>query len=244
MALSMTSTSVYGQAAAHANGPGRAPISVDSDWLMAKSPFQHADPEDPRRSIGWGKPLRGTSWRNRPYHAGWTVGALIGDSLIHGHVDQGNRVFGAYRIGWDFDHYWGTEFRFAFANLEVIDGSGSLDARNSRHLYWDGNLLYYPWGDSQWRPYAMFGMGMASFRFRDDMNRRFNETLLEMPFGVGVKYQTRNWLAVRFDLKDNFAVSAAGLATMHSISLTGGVEVHFGGQQTSYFPWDSSVHLY
>ena len=171
MALSMTSTSVYGQAAAHANDPGRAPISVDSDWLMAKSPFQHADPEDPRRSIGWGTPLRGTSWRNRPYHAGWTVGALIGDSLIHGHVDQGNRVFGAYLIGWDFDHYWGAELRLGFSNLDLTDTTPMLatGSRTSRDQFWDLNLMYYPWGDARWRPFVSLGFGAGNFYFKDEV---------------------------------------------------------------------------
>ena len=49
-----------------------------------------------------------------------------------------------------------------------------------------------------------------------------------------MKYYFKKWLAVRFDAMDNFAISGSGLDTMHNLSLTGGVEVHFGGRQVHY----------
>jgi hypothetical protein len=84
---------------------------------------------------------------------------------------------------------------------------------------------------------------MAGFRFDDDVGERHNEVLFEVPFGLGVKYQARKWLALRLDVKDNLAISAAGLSTMHNMSVSGGVEVHCGGRPTSYFPWSPGVHL-
>ena len=77
--------------------------------------FQHRSPDHPARHVGFGEPLVGTSWLNRPFHAGWLVGGLFGDDLIAGQVDQDEDIFGGYRLGWDFDHYWGSELRFAFA---------------------------------------------------------------------------------------------------------------------------------
>lgn len=212
------------------------------ECLTRHWPFHQGDPDAPDRYVGWGDPLQGTSWRNRPFHTGWAVGVLFGDALIGGRVDQGERVFGAYRIGWDFDHYWGTEFRSAFAQLEVIDRRSQQAPRNSRNLYWDAHLLYYPWGDARWRPYASLGMGLASFRFQDDLGQNYNEVLFGMPFGLGVKYQARKWLAFRLDLTDNLAISAAGLSTMHNVSLTGGVEIHCGGRPTLYYPWSPGLH--
>jgi hypothetical protein len=208
-----------------------------------QGPFHRSDPDDPHRYVGWGKPLQGTSWRNRPLHVGWGVGGLLGAPLIDGHVDQGEQVMGAYRIGWDFGHYWATELRFAFAYLDVIDGQEPPVPRDCRHLYWDGHLLYYPWGDAKWRPFASLGAGIASFQFGDDQGRHFNEVLFEVPFGLGVKYQARKWLALRLDVKDNLAIAAAGLSTMHNVSIMGGVEVHCGGRPTSYYPWNPGVHL-
>jgi hypothetical protein len=205
-------------------------------------PWRHADPNDPLRYVGWGEPLQGTSWRNRPFHMGWAVGALLGDQLIDGRLDQGQRVLGAYRLGWDFDHYWGSELRFAFAYLDVIDASDGRSGRDARHLYWDGNLLYYPWGDARWRPYVTVGLGVANIRFQDQAEGKFHESLLGLPFGMGLKYQARKWLAWRLEVKDNLVVSGAGLSTMHNLSITGGVEVHFGNHPTSYYPWNPGVH--
>ena len=166
----------------------------------------------------------------------------MGDPLIIGHVNQGQRVMGAYRAGWDFDHYWGAEFRFAFAYLDLIDVQGVPATRDARNLYWDGNLSYYPWGDAKWRPFVSVGLGVASFRFKDDLGRKFNESLLEVPLGIGVKYRARKWLAWRLDVRDNLAVSGSGLSTMHNVSFTGGVEIHFGNRPTSYYPWNPSAH--
>ena len=219
------------------NSPKAAPTRLKRLW-----PFHHSDPNDANRYVGWGSPLQGTSWRNRPFHLGWDVGLLSGDELIAGHVDQGQRVMGAYRLGWDFDHYWGTEFRFAFAYLDLIDAQDPPAIRDARHLTWDGNLLYYPWGDAKWRPFASVGLGVASFRFKDHRGRKFHESLLEVPIGIGVKYRARKWLAWRLDVRDNLAVSGAGLSTMHNVSFTGGVEIHFGNRPTSYYPWNPGVH--
>ena len=208
---------------------------AEPGWWLGQRLFHHRDPDDPMRYVGWGQPLYGTSWRNRPYHVGWDVGILWGEPLIDGRTQQGDRVMGAYCAGWDFDHYWGTELRLAFAYLEVIDAGGSVLGRDSRNLYGDAHLLYYPWGDARWRPYASLGLGLAGFRFQDDLGRDFNEVLLGVPMGLGVKYQARRWLGLRLELTDNLAVSAAGLSTMHNVSLTGGVEVHFGNRPTVYW---------
>jgi hypothetical protein len=219
------------------DAPRRASAPLARLW-----PFHLGDPNAADRYVGWGAPLQGTSWRNRPFHLGWDVGSLSGDELLQGQVDQGQRVMGAYRLGWDFDHYWGTELRFAFAYLDLMDARVSGSTRDARNFYWDGNLLYYPWGDAKWRPFVSAGLGVANFRFQDGTRRKFNESLLGVPLGIGVKYRARKWLAWRLDVKDNLAVSGSGLSTMHNLSLTAGVEVHFGNRPTSYFPWSPGVH--
>ena len=207
------------------------------EWFHQQLPFRHTHPDDPLRHIGVGKPLVGTSWRNRPLHMSWMIGAMIGEDLIDGEVAQGNRAMGGYRLGWDFDHYWGTEFRVALSDQEAIDLTAPETSSTAQEVFWDVSLMYYPWGDARWRPYAQAGLGLASFRFTDARQNRYNEILFEMPLGVGLKYQSTPWLAWRLDATDNLAFAAAGLDTMHNVSLSAGIEVHFGGRRASYFPW-------
>jgi hypothetical protein len=197
-------------------------------------PFE--DP-DAGRAIGLGDPLIGTSWLNRPFHVGWMFGGLFGDELIDGRVAQHEDMVGGYRVGWDFDHYWGVEGRFLFANLDFTDQDDTSVARTCRNHYWDADLLYYPWGDSRWRPYASLGLGLDDFQFRDANGTFIDKTLFALPVGIGVKYFWQNWLALRVSVTDNVAFGSGPLDTMHNVSLTGDVEVHFGGRRTSYFPW-------
>ncbi|MBC8356467.1 MAG: hypothetical protein H8E66_31185 [Planctomycetes bacterium] len=197
----------------------------------------HSDPNDSARSTGIGNPLKGTSWRNRPFHVGWMFGGLIGDTLIQGAIDQEDDLFGGYRLGWDFDHYWGTELRFAFAKPELIDVQGLTSLPTGTDKFWDLNLLYYPWGDAEWRPFASVGIGFASFRFEDANQVLVDDKLLTIPLGVGVKHYYRPWLALRTSVTDNLSIGSGALETMHNLSLSVGVEVHFGGPRKTYFPY-------
>lgn len=200
--------------------------------------FSHRHPDDPDRHVGLGWPLEGTSWRNRPWHIGFFAGAVNGDELIDGLVDQHTGPFGGFRLGYDPDHYWGVEGRFAFANLELVEAPRPVpNQRRSRDGMWDVDLLYYPWGDSAWRPFVSLGIGWSSFRFEDHLGRPVKDTTLQMPIGIGLKYYFRNWAALRVDATDNFSFSSQTIDTMHNFSLTVGVEFHFGGRHRSYFPW-------
>jgi len=206
--------------------------------------LRHGQPDDPHRDVGIGGPLTGTSWLNRPYYVGWLFGGLWGSTLIDGELDQDEDLFGGYRLGWDFDHYWGTELRCAFAHLDLFEADGLDTMQSARHLYGDANLLYYPWGDAAWRPFASVGLGLGSFRFVDASGQFFDEVLLTIPFGLGVKYYHKPWLALRTSFMDNFAMGASGLDTMHNLSWTVGIEVHFGGPRRGYYPYHAGGYLW
>ncbi|MEX0818612.1 MAG: hypothetical protein WD070_03435 [Pirellulaceae bacterium] len=210
------------------------PALPDELWPMH---WLHTDPNDPARSTGIGGPLKGTSWRNRPFHIGWMVGSLIGDRLIDGAVDQQAALIGGYRLGWDFDHYWGTELRFAFAKPELVELPGRTSLPAATEKFWDLNLLYYPWGDARWRPFASVGLGFATYRFEDASNVLVDDALLTLPLGVGVKHYYRPWLALRTSVTDNLSIGSQRLETMHNLSFSIGVEVHFGGPRRTYFPY-------
>ncbi|GMQ80363.1 MAG: hypothetical protein BMS9Abin04_342 [Planctomycetia bacterium] len=196
------------------------------------------------RHVGKGQPLVGTSWLNRPYHADWFLGALYGDSPINGRVDLGSDIYGGYRLGWDIDHYWGTEVRFAWTQLELVGNDMQPLGGSSEVVLADVNLLYYPWGDSRWRPYVLIGVGGANFNFIDDAGVLRDTTLFGLPVGGGVKYLVRHWLALRADILSNIAVGADGLSTMNNTTLTVGMEVHWGAAPRSYWPWNPGHHVW
>ena len=203
---------------------------VEDDSSLV-TPFLPDHDQQTGRSVGMGDPLVGTSWRNRPFHVGWMFGGLFGDDLIAGRIAQHEDIVGGYRAGWDFDHYWGVEGRFVFANLDFTDQANLDVARTARNHYWDADVLFYPWGDSRWRPYASVGAGWATFEFRDGLNQQIEKTLFAIPIGGGLKYFWKNWLAVRFSVTDNWAIGRDPLDSMHNVSVTGDVEVHFGGRR-------------
>lgn len=202
--------------------------------------FIHTDPNDPHRSIGWGEPLVGTSWRNRPWYLGAFIGGIFNGDLISGHVEQSNTALAGARLGYDFDHYWGLEARFGYSNPYLSQPDG-IRLGVSRNYLTDLELLYYPWGDSRWRPYITCGVGMATFRFTDDRNRVIHESLLSVPLGVGLKYYYAPWFTFRFDLVDNFAFGSRTLDNQANVSLMAGVEYRFGGPRPSYFPWHGNT---
>jgi hypothetical protein len=195
------------------------------------------------RHIGMGDPLMGTSWQNRPLYGGWLFGGMFGDDLTAGQATQQNDLIGGYRLGWDFDHYWGIEARFAFSNVDFVDESDS-STRNAENTYWDVNLLYYPWGDARWRPFASLGMGWGGFSYTLSDGQAIDKTLFTLPIAGGVKYYFQRWLALRFTLTDNWAIGQGPLNTMHNVALTADVEVRFGGRRTSYSPYSGSIHMW
>ncbi|OHB74911.1 MAG: hypothetical protein A2W31_00335 [Planctomycetes bacterium RBG_16_64_10] len=210
-------------------------------WQLGRL-LRHSSKDPPH--VGKGQPLIGTSWLNRPYYWGWFLGPLFGDEPIAGGMEQSNDVFGGALLGWDCDHYWGTQLRLGWAALQLTDPDAQWHRQDNDVLLADLSLLYYPWGDSRWRPYLLLGMGAAHFNFADHLGRGHDTFLFGLPYGGGLKYQVRRWMAVRAEVLDNLAPGAEGLSTMHNVSLTMGVEVHWGGTPKSYWPWHPGRHVW
>lgn len=194
------------------------------------------------RFLGPGEPLISSSWRNRPFHVGWFVGGLFPGELISGRVDQETALFGGYRVGWDFDHYWGTEWRIGWSRPDLVNLQRPQSERSARLTVTDLDLLYYPWGDSAIRPFGMMGMGIINVDYRDDFGVRRDETLFGLPLGIGMKHHYRRWLSWRAELLYNLAFGGATVSTQPNFTMTFGVEVHFGGKHPSYYPWNPSRH--
>lgn len=200
-------------------------------------------------------------------------GDLIEDRIGHGGEFSGGVTMkrgyiGGYRVGWDGDYYWGGELRFAFASAQVVDtplaqaaqqaadteaGIADQDPwrrrfehrRDASLLQWDADLLYYPWGDSQWRPYLAVGLGTGRIRLTDRLSRDYDSYLFTVPMAIGMKYRYNDRLALRADLTDYIALSGgSAFNTLHTFAATLGVEVRFGGTRTAYWPWNPGRHYW
>lgn len=203
--------------------------------------FGHSDPNDPLRHVGLGQPLMGTSWRNRPLFFGLFLGGVLTDDLVSNRVDQNDTAFMGGRLGADFDHYWGVEFRYAFARPQLTTGEGVPIFGDGRDYFADIELVHYPWGDSRWRPYFLAGIGFQTFRFHDHNDQYVSEALLSIPLGAGLKYYWTPWFSLRFDFVDNIAIGNEHVSGMHNIGFMAGGEFRFGGRRQSYFPWHNGT---
>ena len=208
-------------------------------FLFGENFAQHSNPDDPARHIGLGEPLFGTSWLNRPHYSALLVGSMIADDL-RGNVELHNDLFASIHQGWDFDHYYGAECRLAGGSYDVYDSPPGV---TDDIAFADASLLYYPWGDSLWRPYYSVGLGLAFHHARIDDTEVYDETLIHIPLGIGLKYQWKRHCAMRFDIKHNVSFGGGELHGMDHVSLALGFEYRYGGRPKSYFPWSPSIHL-
>lgn len=224
----------YGLSTQVFRAPTPARPSVFHPSFEFKVPkFLHTHPDDPQRHIGKGQPLQGTSWLNRPYHADWLVGSRFNTTSLANGIRQKNSLFGGYRVGQDFDHYWGREIELSFTRA-LIESDAGTQLGTNRDWGVTGSMLYYPWGDASWRPYARWGLGVEHMQFSNENGVGFNEFLFAMPVGGGMKYYVDRWLAVRLDVTDHIAFGAGGIDTAHQIAVTFGIEAHFGGPRRRY----------
>jgi hypothetical protein len=170
------------------------------------------------------------------------VGALLGfmraTELLSGRVDQNTGVLGGFRLGWDYDTYWGLEGRLAFASIQTETETAPVFDSANHATYWDTSLLYYPWGDSRWRPYVTLGIGLTEFNYFDETMVKRERGLVAVPIGGGLKYLMHDSWVLRFDLLDNIALGSSGLDTMNNFSFSSGFEYRFGGSHKDYWPWD------
>lgn len=180
------------------------------------------------RAYEVGQPLQGTSWLAASHSAGMFLGAIGGTTLIDHQLEQGIGGTFGLRFGIDYDHRWGLEKRFGFATMDVFDVT-----QHQRQIVnlemGDVDLLFYPWGDTRWRPYMSAGAGLSHFNFENDTGRRIDRLLIGLPFGIGVKYFWSEGVAVRMEMVDNLMLGAHELSTMNNISLAAGIEFRYSG---------------
>ncbi|MBN1909244.1 MAG: outer membrane beta-barrel protein [Pirellulales bacterium] len=224
-------------------------------------------PRGDGRNQGVGQPLLCESWRYRPFGIGWFMGMMHGSTLVNHWTGTDTGYFGGYRLTWDYDHYWGCEFRYGFGSLPQWDSAGAKAAQEAAdtargltpadpewHRYdhrrdasvavWDVSLVYYPWGDAAWRPYALMGFGGARVSFDDRLAEHYVRRTFAMPMGFGVKYRWNERLALRIEVLDNIIFGHRNVETQHNLSLVAGVEIRFGGTRKAYWPWNPGRHYW
>jgi hypothetical protein len=208
----------------------------------------------PGRNQGVGEPLVNDSWRWAPFGFGWYMGFMDGNTLLNGWTGTKTGFFGGYHLNWDFDHYWGTEFRYGFASLPQWDvellyaehgfPSQAVRKRHATLKYGDFSFLYYPWGDARWRPYVKMGVGWGYVKFTDLLSRLRANTTMTMPFGIGLKYRYSRRIVFRMEMMDNFIFGERGINPQHNFSMTGGIEIRFGGPRKAYWPYNPGRHYW
>ena len=222
-------------------GPLRAIWNLPTrivDWMF----------NPPRRHRDIGCPLTRESWRYRPFGLGLFVGYIHGGTLVDNWTGSSGGIFDGIRLSWDPGYYWGCEFRYATGSLGQWDSLlaqrtlQAADGKYNSHRdvkmdLWDFSLLYYPWGDAIWRPYALAGLGGSKLRFDDCMSEHWSQQVFAMPLALGLKYRYNSRLAFRFELADNIVFGADRVDTIHHVSITGGLELRFGGHRKAYWPW-------
>jgi hypothetical protein len=209
---------------------------------MTRLGFRHSYTHG--RNVGWGGPLVGTSWLNRTKYVGFTLGPMWFTNRVAPNVGRDTDVMGSVFYGWDWDYYWGSEFQYAYATPELVNETRRDVPPSGRLVSWNYSFMYYPWGDSNLRPYWRFGVGDSHFDFPTDAGTRWDEWLYTIPFGVGVKYPLRRFLAARIEFVDQYSIGGHGAASQHNLTLNFGLEYRFGSKKKAYWPWNPESRVW
>ena len=169
-----------------------------------------------------GHPLDRESWMNRPFSISLFAGSLAADALSSNRILAGTGFFGGVRWGWDYSYFGGFETRLGWTKVALDYPNNPTIIGDGNFLLWDASWLYYPWGDTQWRPFALVGLGMADMKFINDQGLRDHDVVFGLPLGIGFKYRWDAKVVFRFDITDNIAFAAGnGLDDMSHFSFTG-----------------------
>lgn len=244
--------------------PDAVQLPADTSTLRSSRFFRQAE----QRYQGPGQPLIQESWNFRPFSIAGLYGFVQGGALKSDWIRENQGVFGGVQFGWDCDNYWGVETRFMWAELEVIDSDLAIaaqeakdeaagvaedssfahrfDARRHNHrFFWDTHALYYPWGDSAWRPFFLVGLGATSVKFIDRTDVWYQDTLFTVPIGVGLKYRVGDFMALRVECVDYIGFGGGkSLEMLHDVTVLGGFEIRFGGPRRAYWPWNPGRHYW
>lgn len=217
------------------------PTEMQSDRFHAFG-LRHSSTDG--RNAGMGLPLVGTSWLNRPYYFGVDLGTVWVSRPPQGDVSDDIDTYGGVYLGYDWDYYWGSELAVQRATPELKNETQPWVPRGDRLMIWTASMMYYPWGDTYYRPYWRLGIGGTEIDYPLDSGSRNDEDLWTIPIGIGIKYPVRHWLAARAEFTDELGLGNTGVNTQHNLTLTFALEWRFGAKPKSYWPWNPGRHVW
>ncbi|MDR3108375.1 MAG: hypothetical protein LBU65_01630, partial [Planctomycetaceae bacterium] len=108
----------------------------------------------------------------------------------------------------------------------------------------DVSVHYYPLGNSRWRPFFKYGLGLTGMSFTDFNGAKKTVSTMSMPVGIGVKYWWNEKIAVHADLIDNIVFGADGVKSQNNWGLTFGMTYALGNNRnlrpTNFWPYTPS----
>jgi hypothetical protein len=183
------------------------------------------------------------AWCRRPWFVDIFAGSIWGDEFIDDQIGQEPSLVVGTRLGLDFDGDWGCETRFAWSEVETYNMADPSQFQQADLFLWDVSLVYYFASSLTIRPYCSVGLGLVDWEYIDLAGMPADEKVLGVPLAIGVKQRCDDWLVLRLDLTDNIAFGGSTiLGTQHNFSITGNVEIRFGGSRTSYWAWAPRRH--
>lgn len=159
----------------------------------------------------------------------FSVSPMAGAHIFKQSEGLRNTGFVGLNLGYNFTKNWGLELAGTVADVDLKPtGSGSFN-------YWTGraDLLYHFQPDERFVPYFAAGIGGA-FLSQNVPSDPVNEDFMAN-YGVGFKYFTTDWLALRLDARHAVRHEMEYKPTSHgknysNFILSGGLTFQMGGE--------------
>jgi len=104
--------------------------------------------------------------------------------------------------------------------------------------------MYYPWGDSAFRPFLATWARLDAARLRDGQRSSPRRRALDVSIGIGFKYPIYPWLIGRFEFTIILPSETQASPRSTDLTLAWGLEWQLWRHPKSYWPWYPSRHVW
>jgi OOP family OmpA-OmpF porin len=167
----------------------------------------------------------------------FSFSAMTGAQIFQDNEAMANTDFVGVNLGYNFTKHVGAEL---VGTVAVVDyQSDFVPAGTGDFNYWTGrlDLLYHFQPDEQFVPYFAAGVGGAFLsQSQNVQGNPVNEDLI-VNYGVGFKYFTTDWLALRLDARQVWRHELGYKPMDHgknyrNYMLSGGLTFQMGGEES------------